>query len=81
MIGHARHREGVEHLEEQRPEPADEHGGEFAVDDARHAVDVTEGFSRIIAARRRRTVETDGAPNSDARLQLATSQCVAIRSK
>ena len=46
--------------------------------DARHAVDVAECLSGIVAARRRRAVEPDRASNGDARAKLATAQRVAI---
>ena len=49
--------------------------------DSRHAIDIAEGFARIVAARGRGAVEPDRASNGDAGLALASPQCVARGSK
>ena len=53
VLGHAGHGVGVEHLHEERAQPADDHRGEVAVHEARHAVHREVGRGRVHADRRR----------------------------
>ncbi len=59
VLRDAGHGVGVQHLDEERPEPADEHGRQVAVDDARHAVEGEVGLGRIVATRGRFLRESD----------------------
>jgi ATP-dependent Clp protease adaptor protein ClpS len=63
VLGHASHGVGVEHLEEERPDTADEHGRQIAVDHPRHAIDVAIRLPRIAAAWWWRGVES-GRPTN-----------------
>jgi len=51
MLGDAGHGVGMEHLNEQRSEPADQHGRQVAVNNARHAVEGEVRLVGIVTAR------------------------------
>ena len=68
MLGHSGHGQGVEHLEEECREPADEHGGQVAVDPSDDGVGGDVGDRRVEAGRRRVLRHAQGSAHLDERL-------------
>ena len=63
VLRDARHRQGMEHLEQQCAEAADQHGGEIGMDQPGHPIGWQVGLGRIRADGHRRRTEADGPPD------------------
>ena len=63
VLGDPRHNQGVQRLEEQRADAADEHGPEVGVHLSGDTVGVEEGGLGVGHGRRGLTAQADGAPH------------------
>jgi hypothetical protein len=76
-LSHAGHREWVRHLQEERGEPSNEHGGQVNVQFARRTPDGHVGRGGVVARWRRFLVDTNsGADSATGCILDATSEIV-----